>query len=64
MKKITWRELNNQITMMNEQEIADMLQAELVSERRSSFIRRLHMRYNTLRVSRERIELLKQAVKP
>ena len=64
MKKLSWRALNSQLSMMTEQEVNDMLQAELVGERRSSVIQRLHMRYNTLRVARERIELMKRAVKP
>lgn len=64
MQKLTWRELNRQLSLLTEQEVSDMLNAELVGERRSSFIQRLHMRYNTLRVARERVELMKLAVKP
>ena len=64
MNKLTWRALNNQLSMMTEQEVEAMLQAELTGERRSSVLQRLHQRYNTLRVARERIELMKQAVKP
>lgn len=50
--------------MMNEEEVLTMLQAEKHGERRSSVLQRLHQRYNTLRVSRERIEILSLAVKP
>lgn len=64
MSKLTWRALNSKLSMMTEQEVSDMLQAELVGERRSSVIERLHQRYNVLRVSRERIELMSLAVKP
>ena len=64
MKKLTWRSLNNQLSMMNEEEVLTMLQAEKHGERRSSVLQRLHQRYNTLRVSRERIEILSLAVKP
>jgi len=64
MKKLTWRSLNNQLSMMTEQEVYAMLQDEQVGERRASVLQRLHQRYNTLRVSRERIELMSLAVKP
>jgi hypothetical protein len=33
-------------------------------ERRVSVLERLHQRYNTLRVSRERIEILQEARQP
>jgi len=64
MKKLSWRALNNELSMMNEEEVLTMLQAEKHGERRSSVLQRLHQRYNTLRVSRERIEILSLAVKP
>lgn len=64
MKKLTWRSLNNKLSMMSEQEVYVMLQDEQVGEKRASVLQRLHQRYNTLRVSRERIEILKLAVKP
>lgn len=64
MKKLSWRALNNELSMMTEEEVLTMLQAEKHGEKRSSVLQRLHQRYNTLRVSRERIELLSLAVKP
>ena len=64
MKKLTWRSLNNKLSMMSEQEVYVMLQDEQVGEKRASVLQRIHQRYNTLRVSRERIEILKLAVKP
>jgi hypothetical protein len=64
MKKLTWRSLNNQLSMMTEQEVYVMLQDEQVGEKRASVLQRLHQRYNTLRVSRERLEILKLATKP
>jgi len=39
----------------------EMLNAERVGAKRLSVLERLHQRYNTLRVARERIELLKEA---
>jgi hypothetical protein len=64
VKKLSWRALNNALSMMSEEEVLSLLQAEKHGERRASVLQRLHQRYNTLRVSRERIELLTLAVKP
>ena len=50
--------------MMSEDEVLSLLDLEKVNERRASVLQRLHQRYNTLRVSRERLEILKLAVKP
>jgi len=41
-----------------------MLDEERRTSKRASILERLHMRYNTLRVSRERIEIMKEAVAP
>jgi hypothetical protein len=41
-----------------------MLNHEKATEARASILRRIHQRYNTLRVSRERIELLQEAKQP
>ena len=64
MKKLSWRALNNQLSMMSEEEVWEMLKSEKRNERRASVLQRLHQRYNVLRVSRERIELLKEATNP
>jgi len=64
MKKLSWRALNSQLSLMNEEEVLSLLQAEKHGERRASVLQRLHQRYNTLRVSRERLEILNLAVKP
>ena len=64
MKKLSWRALNNQLSMMSEAEVWSLLEAEKFGEKRSSVLQRLHQRYNVLRVSRERIELMSLAVKP
>jgi hypothetical protein len=50
--------------MMSEAEVWSLLEAEKFGEKRSSVLQRLHQRYNVLRVSRERIELMSLAVKP
>ena len=64
MKNLSWRELNNQLSMMSEEEVWEMLKSEKRNERRSSVLQRLHQRYNVLRVAKERIEIMKLAVKP
>jgi len=64
MKKLSWRALNNQLSMMSEEEVLSLLDLEKITEKRASVLQRLHQRYNVLRVSRERIELMSLAVKP
>jgi hypothetical protein len=49
---------------MNEADVWNMLETERFGDRRASVLQRLHQRYNVLRVSRERIELLKEAKNP
>jgi hypothetical protein len=44
--------------------VLEMLNHEKATEGRASILRRIHQRYNMLRVSRERIELLQQAKQP
>ena len=58
MKRLTWRELNHVLASKTEGEVLQMLQAEKLGDRRVVVLERLHQRYNTLRVSRERMELL------
>lgn len=57
----TWRSLNNILSTKTEEEVLQMLNEEKNGARRVSVLERLHQRYNTLRVARERIELLKDA---
>ena len=61
MKKLTWRELNHVLASKTEDEVLQMLNEERVGTRRIVVLERLHQRYNTLRVSRERVELLNGA---
>lgn len=58
---ITWRELNDKIHTFSEEEILSMLNAERAGRKRITLIQRLHQRYNVLRTTRERIELLREA---
>lgn len=63
MRKLenSWRSVNNQLAMMTEQQVLAMLTAERIGEKRVSILERLHQRYNTLRVTRERLEILSEA---
>ena len=61
MKRLTWRELNHVLASKTEGEVLQMLQAEKLGDRRVAVLERLHQRYNVLRVSRERMELLNGA---
>lgn len=63
-QRLSWRRLNNLLSMMDEAEVLALLEKEKQDERRASVLQRLHQRYNVLRVSRERIELMSLAVKP
>ena len=58
---LTWRSLNAELRTLDESKVLEMLMAERRGQRRVSVLQRLHQRYNTLRVSRERIELLQEA---
>ena len=58
MKRLTWRELNHILASKTEAEVLQMMQEEKADARRVVVLERLHQRYNTLRVSRERVELL------
>lgn len=60
----TWRSLNAELRTLDEARVLEMLTEERFNQRRVSVLERLHQRYNTLRVSRERIELLQEAKQP
>jgi hypothetical protein len=62
--KITWRKLNEYMATYSEEEIMAMLEYERTHERRVKMLLRLHQRANSLRVARERIELLKEGLRP
>lgn len=63
MKNITWRELNHILATKTEAEVLEMLNQERTGRRRVVVLERLHQRYNTLRVARERLELLSEAAR-
>jgi len=62
--QITWRKLNENMASLTEEEIMVMLEYERTHERRVKMLLRLHQRANSLRVARERIELLKEGLRP
>ena len=62
--KNTWRSLNDRLPTLTEEEVLDMLNNERNTLKRVSMLERLHQRYNTLRVARERLELLREAKLP
>jgi hypothetical protein len=49
---------------LSEDEIMAMLEYERTHDRRVKMLLRLHQRGNSLRVARERIELLKEGLRP
>lgn len=64
MKTLSWRGLNDVINTLSEEEVFSLLEQERIQGKRLSMLQRLHQRYNTLRVARERIELLQEARNP
>jgi hypothetical protein len=55
---MNWRELNETINGFSEQEVWDLLENERKTARRSTVLVRLHQRFTTLRMLRERAELI------
>ncbi len=53
----TWRSLNDALATMTEEQVKGLLDQEMLGERRIKVMERLHQRYNTLRVARERIAM-------
>ena len=64
MTRLNWRSLNAQLSTLSEQEVLALLDTERDGEKRISMLQRLHQRYTSLRAARERVEILKGAVKP
>ena len=55
---MNWRELNEAINGFTEQEVWNLLADERRNARRSTVLIRLHQRFTTLRMMRERAELI------
>jgi len=60
---VNWRSLNQKLNMLTEAEVLALLEAERQGAKRVTFLERLHQRYTMLRAARERVELLKEAVR-
>jgi hypothetical protein len=60
---MNWRELNQKLNLMTEDKVLQMLNDERIGARRVTILERLHQRYTMLRAARERVEILKEAVK-
>jgi hypothetical protein len=64
MKRLNWRTLNDTINSLTEEEVLALLNQEREISKRISMLQRLHQRYTSLRASRERIEILQEAIRP
>lgn len=64
MERLNWRLLNAIINDKTEEEVLELLNHERQTERRISMLQRLHQRYTILRAARERVEIIKEAVRP
>jgi hypothetical protein len=53
-----WRSLNHHMHTLREDQVLEMFEHEKTHMRRPNVLERLHARYNSLRVTRERAELL------
>jgi hypothetical protein len=58
---LSWRDLQRKLNQLTEDELWQLIEAELVGKRRVSLIERMHMRAAALRTTRERLDLLKRA---
>jgi hypothetical protein len=58
MKKLNWHQLNAQLRAFSEEELRDMINAEMKGTQRLSVIKRLHQRYCIVRATRERAAIL------
>ena len=53
-----WRSMNHLMHSLRVDQVLEMLEHEKVNARRPNVLERLHARYNSLRVARERSELM------
>ena len=61
MKKPNWVEMNKALAFLSEEQVFILLQTEIESYCRPSYLNRLHQRYCALRDARERKEILSKA---
>lgn len=60
---MNWRSLNKVLTQLSEEELHRLIEEERTGQRRVTILIRLHQRYCVVRADRERMELLKGAIK-
>ena len=60
----TWRALNSQLSSLSEEQVLALLDQERAGRRSLRMLNRLHQRASYLRTTRERIELLQEALIP
>lgn len=58
--KSNWHDLNVILAMRTERQVKAMLDEEVASHKRATYLVRMHQRYTTLRAARERKELLER----
>ena len=61
---LTWRKFQSELPNYTETDLLVLLDEERSQHKRVSMLERIHQRYNTLRVARERVELLKIGKRP
>jgi hypothetical protein len=64
LKEYNWRTLNDAAALLTEEEAKTALEHESANRRRASILIRLHQRYCTLRMERERAALLDGVTSP
>jgi len=60
----TWRALNSKLSSLSEEEVIALLEEERAGRRSLRMLQRLHQRVSYLRTTRERIQLLEEALIP
>ena len=60
----TWRALNSQLSSLSEEQVLALLDQERAGRRSLRMLNRLHQRASYLRTTRERIELMQEALIP
>lgn len=57
-----WLGFNRSLARLDESQLARALEAELAGKNRPSYIERIHTRFNSVRVEREKRELAEKVV--
>lgn len=63
MEHLNWFTLNVVLPKRNERQVLAMLEEEVKTHKRPTFLVRIHQRYTMLRAQRERKELLEEIKK-